>query len=94
LGVPVVIDAGGVDVGDLLVKASLAEANFADFFEQPFEIILAKERAILHALLVEHIALDGEFAQHLGGPLAKLGGPHRIDPVADGDDGIEVVVLG
>jgi hypothetical protein len=23
--------------------------------------------------------------------LAKLGGPHRIDPVADGDDGIEGV---
>ncbi|EKD40795.1 MAG: hypothetical protein ACD_74C00161G0001 [uncultured bacterium] len=92
-GVLVIVHAGGVDVGDLLIKAPLAEADFPNLFQQALEIILAQKRAVLHALLVQHIALDGKLAQHPGGPLAELGSSHRIDPVADGDDGVEVVEI-
>ena len=32
-------------------------------------------------------------AQGAGGPLAEAHAPLRVDPVADGDDGVQVVVL-
>lgn len=68
----VVIHAGGVDVGDLLVEASLAEADLADFRQQPLEVVLAQEAAVFHALTIQHIPLDGELTQDAGRPLAEL----------------------
>lgn len=62
--------------------------------KQPLEIILIEKRSVFHALFVQDIALDGKLPQHLGGPLAELGGPYRVDPVAHGDDGVQVVVFG
>jgi hypothetical protein len=81
-------------VGHLLVEAALAEADLADLLKQVLEIVLAEKAPVFQPLLVEHVAFDGELAQDGGGPLAELGGADGIDPVADGDDGIEVVVLG
>lgn len=37
--------------------------------------------------------LGREPTQHASRPLAALGRPHGIDPVADGDDGVEVVKI-
>lgn len=68
----VVVHAGGVDIGDLLVEPSLAEADLADFRQQPLEVVLAQEAAVFHALAIQHIALDGELTQDAGCPLAKL----------------------
>lgn len=94
LRVGVVVQCGGVDVGNLLVKPAFAGANFANFIEQGIEICLAEDGAVFEAFLVEHIAADGEVAQNTGRPLAELGGALGIDPVADGDDGVEIVESG
>ncbi len=93
-GILVVIHAGGINIGNFLLKLPFTQPNLPDFFQKPFEVILAKKRAILHALLVQHIALDGELPQHLGAPLAELGCPNRVYPIPHRDDGVEVVKLG
>ncbi len=90
----VVIHTGSINIGYLLIKLPFTQANLPDFFQKPFEVILAKESAILHALLVQHIALDGELPQYLCGPLAELGCPNRVYPIPHRDDGIEIVKLG
>ena len=50
------------------------------------------ESSFGEALLVEGEAADQVVAQSVGGPLAKAHAASRIDPVADGDAGVEVVV--
>lgn len=75
------------------MEASFAEADLADFRQQAFEVVLAQVAAVLHALAIQHVSLDRELAQDGSGPLAELRGAHRVDPIADRDDGIEVVVV-
>jgi len=50
------------------------------------------ETQLGETMLVQAVALREMFAQHAGGPLAKARGTGGIDPVADGDDRIKVVV--
>ena len=88
----VVVDAGGVDIGDLLVEAAIGQADLADLVEQALEVVLAEEGAVLHVPAVDDPAADGEVAQHAGVPPAEPGGAHRIDAVAHRNDGVEVVV--
>ena len=90
----VVVDSKRIDVGDLLVEAPLAGSDLPNALQQLFEVITAKESvSLLEALVVHDKALDEELPQVLGGPNAKLGRLEAIDPVADRDDSIEVVVL-
>lgn len=92
-GILVVVDAGGVDVCNPLIKFALAEAYFAYFGQQAFKIIFPKKSAILKTFFVQHIAFDGKFLQKLCGPLAELRGADGIDAVAHGNDGIKVVEI-
>ena len=48
---------------------------------------------MLEALVVEGEALDEQFGQARGGPLAERGAAGGADAVADGEDGVEVVVV-
>jgi hypothetical protein len=90
-----VIGREGVDVGDLLINAALAGADFPYALEQFVEIVLAEGVfALLEPLVVHDESLDDELAQGFGGPDAELGGLVAVDPVADSDDGVEVVVFG
>ena len=92
--VGVVIHRQGVDVRDLLVKAPLAGPDFPDALQQFVEVILAEDLlALLQPLVIQHEALDDELPQGLGRPDAELRGLVAVDPVADGDDGVEVVEL-
>ena len=94
LGLRVVVDAALlVDVGDLQVEAALAGPDLADALEQLVEVVLAEPPVELQPLVVEHEPLDDELLEGLGGPDAELGGPGAVDPIADGDDGVEVVVV-
>ncbi len=91
LRILVVIDASGVNIGDFLVKLAFAEANFPNFCQQRFKIVFVEEAAIFQPLFVQHESFDGKFPEYLGCPLAELGGAFGVDPVADGDDGIQIV---
>jgi hypothetical protein len=88
----VVINAGGVDVGDFLVKPPLGGA---DVLNPPEELLKIVERLVwvFQALVVQNEALDDELAEFLRGPDAETGGDGAFDAVPDGDDGVEVVVI-
>ena len=88
----VVINAGGVNVGDLLVESPLGGADVLNPAEQFLEIIEGLV-GVFQAFVVEDKAFDDEFAEFLGGPDAEAGGDGAFDAVADGDDGVEVVVF-
>ncbi len=88
----VVINAGGVDVGDLLVEPPLGGADVLNPAEQFVEVIEGLV-GILEAFVVEDEAFDDELAELLRGPDAEAGGDGAFDAVADGDDGVEVVEI-
>lgn len=61
--------------------------------ERLVEVVGTEGSAGLDALVVEGEALDQQLGKARGGPLAE-GGPARgADAVADGEDGVERVVL-
>ena len=92
LGMLVVVDAALlVNVGDLQVEPPLAGADLTDPLEQLVKVVPAEALVQLEPLVVEDEALDDELAQSLGRPDAELRGLRAVDPVADGDDGVEVV---
>lgn len=94
-GRDVVVDGGGVEVGDFLVELPLAPADFADALELFLEILFAENGAVVFQALVVHgEALDREGLDDAGGPLAELDRALGVHLVADGDNGGEVVVAG
>ena len=56
----IVIDAGSIDICNLLVEAALAEANLAYLSQQVLKVIQHQELAVLHSLAVEHIISNGK----------------------------------
>ena len=67
----------------------------ADVLDTPgelFEVIEGGIR-ILQSLVVEHEPLDDVLAKALRCPHPELRGDPRLDPVADGDDRVEVVEI-
>ena len=48
---------------------------------------------IVNALPIQHIAADGEQAQHTRRPAAELDGALRVRPEADGNDGVQITKL-
>ena len=73
LRIAVVVDAGGVDVGDLLVEEPLAGANISYAGQQFIEIVLPQRPSGLDALVVEREPFDQQLAEPCSGPLTKLG---------------------
>jgi hypothetical protein len=91
----IVVNRGGVDVGDLLVELALAQPDFPDALQLFLEVFFAEDRAVVfQALVIHRVALDGERLDDAGGPFAELHGAFGVHLVADGDDRGEVVVLG
>lgn len=60
----VVVDAGGINVADFLVKAALAEPYFPNLFKQVLKIVLTQKGPVFHALFVKHITLYGKFTKN------------------------------
>jgi len=88
-GILVVVHTGGIEVDELLVEVSLAEADLLYLGLQVTEVVVAQESAVLHALLVEHIAANGVLAQHTRSPLAELNALDAVCTEASSDNGIE-----
>ena len=68
-----IVHRGRVDIGDLLVEATLAGAYLADLRKKGVVEFLAQEGSVLLPILIQHIAANGEVAQHTRCPLAELG---------------------
>ena len=90
----VVIQRGGVDVRDFLVELALGEPDFPDLFELALEELIRQVAPALEAFGIHGPALDGVVLDDLVSPLAKLDGALVLDFEANGDDGLQVVVLG
>jgi len=86
-----VINAGGVDIGDSLVAAPFGGADVLNPAEQLVRIVKGMI-GILQAFIVKDKAFDNEFAEFLRGPDAKAGGNGAFDALADGDNGVAVVM--
>ncbi len=56
-------------------------------------VVFAQERAILHALLAEHIAPNGILPQHARSPLSELRGTDAVHTVDNSDDSVENIEL-
>src|SRR5690606_17852003 len=86
-----VIHAEREQVADLLVETFLRRTNVADARQQLVEMI--HSAGVLEAFVVHDEALDQIFGQLRGGPLAELRAARGTDPVTDGQDGVEMVVI-
>src|SRR5271157_3098455 len=93
LGVAVIVDAGGVDVGNLLIEEPLAGANVTNPRQQFVEIILPQRLSCLDTLIVQRKALYEQFAEPGGCPLPELRASRRPHAIANRQNDIEVVVL-
>ena len=86
--------AFGENIGHLLPDTPLAGPNGADTVEQFAEIVLAKNLpALLQALVIQHKAFLDEFLQGFCCPDPELCGFGGIHPIANRDDGVEVVEI-
>ncbi len=82
-----------VNVRDLLVKPPLRGADVLNPPHQLLEIV-ERQVGILQPLIVEDETFHDVFPQPLWGSDAEAGGRRAFHPVADGDDGIEIVESG
>lgn len=93
LGPGIVVDAGGVNVCDLLVEEPFGQTNVANACEQFVEVFVAEGSPRLNTFVVESEAFDEEFGKPWGGPLSKGRAARRPNLVADGENGFQVVVI-
>ena len=93
LGLGVVINAGGVDVRDLLVKAALGGPDVPDTLDELIEVILTQRQAFLQAPVVQDEPFDQILLQPGGGPLPKPGALAGAHPVTHGENSREIVVI-
>lgn len=89
----VVINAGCVNISDLLVEAPLRRPNVLNSARQFLEIIKWLI-GVLQTLVVHRESLDDVLANTLCCPHAKLHAAMGFDSIPDGNDDIEVVGLG
>src|SRR5690606_40258263 len=88
------VDAAlGIDVGDLLVKPSCTGPYLPDTFQQFIKVVSAKSLALLQTLVIEHKAFDNVLPEGSGGPNAELCCLVAVDPVANCNDGVQVVKI-
>ena len=88
-----VIDSGGEDIGHLLVEAPLGETDLPDLLEELLEVVHSEDLTLFHARTIDDVAAQCEVSEHLGRPLPEVCGTDGVHPVADRDDGVEVVVV-
>lgn len=64
--------------------------NFS-FYHPLKKIVFTESFSLFQSFVVKGKSFDNEFPQYSGGPDPELGGLIAVNPVADGDDGVEVV---
>ena len=89
-----VIHAGRVNIQHLLVEPPFRWADVADTRQQFVEIIrLPLARRIFQPFVIHREALDDVFIQPLRRPNAKLRATRRFHAVANGNDGVQIVMF-
>ena len=96
IGIPVIVYATlCIDVRNLLPNTAFTGTNGAYPFQQFTEIVFPEYGGTLfQTVIVQNKSFLNIFIQDFGSPLAKLGSLDRIDTVAYGNNGIEIVEIG
>src|SRR6266540_130144 len=92
-GVSVVVDAGRVYVGDLLVKQALRSSDVADAGQQFIEVVVTQGATGLYPVVVQGKPLGEQLGQPARRPLAELRTDGRPNPVADCQDHLQVIMV-
>jgi len=75
------------------VEFALGEPDFPNLFELAFKKPVGQGAAVLEAFGIHSPALDCVVLDDLVGPLAKLDGAFVLDLEANGDNGLQAIVL-
>lgn len=76
-----------------LICTALTGANLTDTFQQLVKVILTEWMAVFHHLIIKYKAFLDVLLERFSRPLAESGRFLGIDPVADCDNGIKVIML-
>lgn len=60
---------------------------------EQIQCLLELDAPFPETLLVQGVAFHQMLAQHTGSPLTEAGSAGGVNPIADGDDGVEVEIL-
>ena len=93
-GILIIVYAGCVNIGNFLIKTALTQTDFTDLFKQPLKVVLIEKCTVFHALAVNHISGNRVLLQNLRCPASELRCADRIDAISNGNDRIQIVVVG
>ena len=93
LGAWVIIQCGGINVGDFLIKLPLRKTDFPDFLQLFLKVFLCQNRStVFQAFLIHHPALDGIILDDSVCPFAELYGSFIVDLEAHRNDHLQIIV--
>ena len=91
----IIVNTGGIDVGDLLVKPPFRKTNLTDAFQLFLKIILCQNgAAVFQPLVIHSKAFHGKFFNDAVCPLSELHRTGRIHLIAHGNDGAQIIMIG
>ena len=93
-GGAVVVDSGGVQVGDLLIELALAGTDLPDALQLFLKVFVGQIGALLEPFVVHDPAANGVLRCDLIDPFAELNGALGVDLEADRDDHLKRVMVG
>lgn len=73
------------------VATPFAGPYLPDTFQEFVKVVLAKAFSLFKPFIVQHKTLDDERPQGFGSPNPELGSLMAVYPVANGNDGIEMI---
>lgn len=76
------------------VEPPLACPDFPDPFQEFVEVVFPETFSLLQTFIIRHKALDDKLLQGLRRPNPELSRLIAVDPVPNGDDGVEVIESG
>ena len=90
----IIVNGGGVQVGDLLIELALAGADLPDALQLFLKVFVGQIGALLEPFIVHDPAANGVLRCNLIDPLAELDGALGIDLEADRNDHLKRVMVG
>ena len=92
LGGGIVVNTGGVNIGNFLIKTAFRGSDVLDATEEFFKIIKGMVR-VLQAFVIKHKAFNNELPKLLRGPDAEARGNMAFDPVAHRDNHVQIIIF-
>jgi len=82
-----------INIGDFLIKPSLAGLDFTYAFQKFIKIIFTEVLSLFEPFVIQYKTFDNEVLQGFGGPDTKLRTLLAVDPVSDCNNDVKVVIF-